>query len=201
MTPRIVDKDAKREEIIRGTIKVVASKGVHNFKMIDIARATGIGKGTLYEYFPSKDDLLIGSFALMISKYEEFTQKAIEPGGEPDEHLRQFFKASLDFCRAEKDLINVITDLMALGIPRKDGKPLVPGVAEGYDLVVEELSAVIRNGIKKGLFRSVDPKIAARAILACLDGLYLQAAMGLIDLDDKSLPRKLSQVFLEGVLK
>jgi len=186
---------------MRGAIRVVASRGGHNLKMIDVARATGVGKGTLYEYFPSKNDLIIGCFELLISRYEAYTKQAIKSDLRPDEHLRQFIKASLDFCKAEKELMEVMMDFLTLGIPRKEGEPLLPGVVVGYEQVINELADVMRRGTAEGLFRPVDPQIAAQSLFALLDGLYFQAAMGLINLEEESLPKKLSQIFLAGVLK
>ncbi|MCP4754546.1 MAG: helix-turn-helix transcriptional regulator [Proteobacteria bacterium] len=46
--PKIVDKAAKKGEILSSAIKVFAEKGVANTKMVDIARRAEIGKGTIY---------------------------------------------------------------------------------------------------------------------------------------------------------
>ena len=59
MTPRIVDREAKRKQILGAAMTVFARKGINDFRMIEIAEAANMGKGTLYEYFPSKDELII----------------------------------------------------------------------------------------------------------------------------------------------
>ncbi len=64
MTPRTTDKKNKRDQILRAALGVFAERGVHDFKMIDIARSLGMGKGTLYEYFPSKEAVITGSLEL-----------------------------------------------------------------------------------------------------------------------------------------
>ena len=47
----------KRELIIHAAIKVFGRTGLEKGKIADIAREAGIGKGTVYEYFRSKDEL------------------------------------------------------------------------------------------------------------------------------------------------
>ncbi len=60
--PKIVDKEAKRKKILEASMRVFAKKGVENTKMKDIAKSAGIGKGTIYEYFNSRDEILQKSF-------------------------------------------------------------------------------------------------------------------------------------------
>ena len=47
--PKIVDKAAKRQEILEAATAVSLGKGYHGAKMADIAGAASMGKGTLYE--------------------------------------------------------------------------------------------------------------------------------------------------------
>ena len=62
MSPKVVDRQKKREKILRAALKVFSDRGMTEFKMIDIATAAGIGKGTIYEYFSSKEDIIAGCF-------------------------------------------------------------------------------------------------------------------------------------------
>ncbi|MEO0374847.1 MAG: TetR/AcrR family transcriptional regulator [Cyanobacteria bacterium P01_A01_bin.17] len=65
--PKIVDKVAKRREILGAAIAVFAQKGYHAAKMADIATRAGMGKGTLYEYFPTKESLPTEIFNLFFA--------------------------------------------------------------------------------------------------------------------------------------
>ena len=55
--PRIVDKKEKAARIGSAAIAVFRKRGYHATRMMDIAEAAGIGKGTLYEYFRNKDEI------------------------------------------------------------------------------------------------------------------------------------------------
>lgn len=51
-------KESRKQEILTAASREFCEKGVEAASMLSIARRAGVGKSTLYEYFPSKDDLL-----------------------------------------------------------------------------------------------------------------------------------------------
>ena len=52
--PRIVDKSRKKVEIMEAALRIFTKKGFSNSTISDIAIESGIGKGTVYEYFNNK---------------------------------------------------------------------------------------------------------------------------------------------------
>ena len=62
MSALIVDKTKKSEEIILAALKVFAEKGLSNSTIKEIAETAGIGKGTIYEYFKDKNEIIHNSF-------------------------------------------------------------------------------------------------------------------------------------------
>ena len=69
--PRIIDKKEKKAKILEASIRVFAKKGLSNTKMADIAEAADVGKGTIYEYFRSKDEILEASFQYFVEGVEK----------------------------------------------------------------------------------------------------------------------------------
>jgi AcrR family transcriptional regulator len=63
--PKIVDHDARREELVEATWRVLARAGMAGATMREIAREAGVSTGLLAHYFGDKEDLL--SFALRLS--------------------------------------------------------------------------------------------------------------------------------------
>lgn len=55
--PKIVDKDEMRTAILDAAMSVFVAKGYHGASISNVAVAAGLGKGTLYLYFDSKDAL------------------------------------------------------------------------------------------------------------------------------------------------
>lgn len=71
--PKIVDHDARREELVEAAWRVIARAGMAGATMREIAREAGVSTGILAHYFADKEDLL--GFALRLSHrriYERF---------------------------------------------------------------------------------------------------------------------------------
>lgn len=55
--PKIVDRDRYRQELLSKCLAVIAAKGYATITMRQIAAGLGVSTGTLYHYFPSKEEL------------------------------------------------------------------------------------------------------------------------------------------------
>ena len=75
----MAEKNQKRKEILASAKALFIEKGFHNTKMNEIAVNAGVGKGTLYEYFNSKQDIFdefcIENVNLMRAGIEEICNK------------------------------------------------------------------------------------------------------------------------------
>ncbi len=47
-----------RDQILEGALKLIAAQGISGFNMREVAKVSGVGLGTLYEYFPSRSSIL-----------------------------------------------------------------------------------------------------------------------------------------------
>ncbi len=65
----------KKEKILRAVLELFLENGTANLKVSEIAAKADVGKGTVYEYFSSKEDMFIGAveygLALMAEMIEE----------------------------------------------------------------------------------------------------------------------------------
>ena len=56
MAPKRVDREEKQQAIVGAAVEVFARRGFTAATIEEIARTAGLGKGTVYQYFHSKDD-------------------------------------------------------------------------------------------------------------------------------------------------
>lgn len=80
MAPRRVDKAARREEILAAAVRVFARKGFAASRIDDVAAEAGIGKGSVYLYFDSREALLDAAFENMTAAAEDILRR---PGPPP----------------------------------------------------------------------------------------------------------------------
>ena len=57
--PRVVDREARRAELVSAAAAVFARRGVANTAVSDIVKAAGVAQGTFYLYFDSKDAAIL----------------------------------------------------------------------------------------------------------------------------------------------
>ena len=62
MAPAHHPRTDKKNRIIEAAVMVFAQKGYASATIADIAARAEIGKGTIYEYFTSKEDLFFAVF-------------------------------------------------------------------------------------------------------------------------------------------
>jgi AcrR family transcriptional regulator len=76
--PIIVDKKRKKRDIALKAKKLLIKNNLNDLTIIQIANEVGIGKGTFYEYFKNKEELLFEVVNLMMEKYNRNLEKNLQ---------------------------------------------------------------------------------------------------------------------------
>lgn len=197
---RTTDKQARRKQIIEGALRVFARTGLSNFKMAEVAEEAGVGKGTLYEYFSSKEELIMGAVGDFMLEFEQFVAAHVEGLASPVEKIEGMIRFSIEYCLENEDRLDALLDFYAVGIPRSGGGPALMDLGPRYQSVIQWVGSLISEGIEQGTLRPVDPEFVASMILAMLDGFFFQAAIGAIKLDPTEVSEKVRGTLLKGLL-
>ena len=73
------EQQRRRKEIFDASVHLFLEKGFNETTLREIAEAAGIGKSTLYDYFKSKDEILVSYFENEIQKItDRYIQKVDE---------------------------------------------------------------------------------------------------------------------------
>ena len=154
--------EARPEEILSAALEVFGEKGFARTRLEDVAQRAGVCKGTLYLYFPSKDDLFR---AMVTAKLEHVLASAEEVvrnwEGNTTELLRRF----------TADYWEVMNQPMYLRLARLVMSELgnFPELARWYYQEVilrlrRVIEAILARGIAAGEFRPVPQRLAARGL-------------------------------------
>ncbi len=94
--------------------------------------------------------------------------------------LWQHYSFSCEFFARPKWRLKLMFDLWSAGVPRERKQPHLFDARKWYTDMCESLGGIINQGIKDGSFKQVDSKFAATVMIATLDGIMFQAALGLV---------------------
>ena len=142
--PKIVNRNEYRQKLLEKSLHLFARKGYNNINMKEIAEEVGVSTGTLYHYFPSKENMLAEMIAWIGYKntedYIEWTR--------PVENIRDRFDMIVDYWRGNGELYESIM-LLAMDMYRnaemKEWKPLYTEFAERYTAGMSERLNISRQ--------------------------------------------------------
>ena len=160
--------------------------------MQEIAESAGIGKSTLYDYFPTKDDILVFTVEDEIIEALEHAQEIANRDIRAEEKLRQIMQMQMGFLEANKQL------LLKLSFESQRLK------AESQERIQEKrhvyqdlIRSIIEGGIRDGEFRKINPLLAAPTLLLLLTSvIYTTRPTG----TPESMLKDAMEIFFGGVL-
>ena len=177
MSPRISDDDraTKRQTILRAAADVFARQGYLRTRVADVATAAGVGKGTVYEYFDSKEELLFGVWELIHAEVDERIDSILVADTSARTRLEHLFELSAEIVERMVEQTGVSMEFWAAcrgGTLEDRYRQTSIEVYRRYRRVIAN---VIRDGQRRGEFRcEVDADALAIMVVSAHDGLGVQ---------------------------
>ena len=138
---RRLRREAQRAGILDAAAATIAEHGFHGMSMRGLARATGRGLASFYNYFPSKEDLL---FSLQTNAFETLTSSmrtALEGVADPVERLYIFVLNHIRYVAEHRSVWRVLVqEASALPAGRRKKVRLLK---EGYFQIARDIVASI----------------------------------------------------------
>lgn len=171
--PKIVDRAARREEILTAATAVFARKGFAASRIEDVAAEAGIAKGAVYLYFDSRDDLLASVFTAFAAEIATMLTSLGE--GSALERLERLVHLVINSAAAQPDRARVLLDLWGV-TPRiddwADGQmSTMTSVYQEYRATVVKL---LREAREDGEVRADVGDHHAVVVVGAIEGCLLQ---------------------------
>ena len=196
--PTRVTKSEKRTRIINAALAVFSRDGFQNAKIEDIARTADIGKGTLYEYFSSKDELFLEVFTTfkesVLSKY----WIVLDDGGDPLSKLKMIAKICGKICADETAEMKFLAQFSIECLSREEGNKLSKLLNEYNEEIDALLSGIIKEGIEKDVLKPLDVEILSKNFADTLFGMYMRYQLSGDKVNLQASSQSLFDIFLKG---
>jgi AcrR family transcriptional regulator len=174
--PKRVDRPAKRQDIGAAAIRVFRQRGYHHTRMADIAEAAHVGKGTLYEYFENKADILHLAFDEYLGAFKTGAVAAMESVDTPAARLLALIRFALGHAGEWEDHCAVYVDYLGTDRSAKDEAPI--WLEDIYGEMRALLRGLLSDGKGAGEIRDdLDPDATAELLLTIFDGIVLHSVL------------------------
>jgi AcrR family transcriptional regulator len=192
MSPKDVDHDARREELLEAVWRVVARDGLEGATLRGMARETGWSVGSLAHYFADKDDILESALRLAYERIAARWERKLA-GLDGRAALRELVLDNLPLDDERELETKFLMNYWSRAIRGGDG---VPRPARRGPLLIDRLAALARAGQGAGEI-SADrmPEDIAELLLGLIDGFSLHAL-----LDPERLTRERQVALIEEEL-
>ncbi|MGB5867100.1 MAG: TetR/AcrR family transcriptional regulator [Arcobacteraceae bacterium] len=145
----IVDKVQKRRDIALSCSELLLEKGIKKLTVAEVAKTAGVSKGSIYDYFDHKEDIVFEVIRSHISEY----QKELEAQITPEHTTKQKVLLLFDFVLNDNERFekhqNIYKEYMSINIAGEN-ENMCSFDNECGEFFTTKLHSIVQEGIDKG---------------------------------------------------
>jgi len=158
--------DRRRHEIFQSSVRLILKQGFANTSMQEIAQAAGVGKSTLYDYFPTKHHVLLFVFLEELEIMQEQAEGIAAQNLPVPEKLSKILEAHLEFLINNKVFFTEIS-MQAMHLEQVGQQSILKKRYVYQDL----LRGILDQGVQENVFRPINTRLVVRSLIATLEAL------------------------------
>ena len=181
----IVDKEQKKKDIALGTKALILHDGINNITISQIAKAANIGKGTVYEYFKNKDEIVFELVEILMQEHNKRKEAKLASQKTTREKVKSFF--SFFYTDEDEELREIYKQFTAIALSSTN-KEMLSFQTECYCLYEKWMQSIIQDGITQNELKP-EAKELIMGIFAFTQGAFI---MSITTTAIKSLQEKIN---------
>lgn len=185
-----------RRKIIDAVMFVAAKEGFDRATTQQISRQAGVSEGIIYHYFKSKEELCLNMVREKAAEFRAHVVDGVSRISSPDKKLERLIDLHADFVTSGGGLFKILFN-------RAGGGPIMFKQALKYGILpyAQIIEGIIKEGINKGIFRPVDPKITALNLIGMMQVALISILLEEVSFTAKEAKENIKKVFFGGILK
>ncbi|HLA96462.1 MAG TPA: TetR/AcrR family transcriptional regulator [Pyrinomonadaceae bacterium] len=189
-----------RDSILDATDRLLANSGYKRMTIDDLAREVGIGKGSIYLHFESKEEIALSHIDRIIERLKKSLFEISESKAKAAVRLRSMIvERVLVRFDSVQHYTQSLNELLAQLRPR-----LLERRKRYFEEEAQIFSRVLREGKEQGHFAIADPLDTARTLLDATNAL-LPYSLSAYELGERQIVEKkansVADLILNGLLK
>ncbi|HHX50733.1 MAG TPA: TetR/AcrR family transcriptional regulator [Clostridia bacterium] len=193
-----LEKKFKRNLIGDAAKKLFAVNLFETVTVEDIAREAEFGKGTLYQYFENKEDILVFVLHRGIGEVcDEIKSRCLEEK-DVTKSIQELIRVYYEFLTIYKNLfISFVRWQIEGSLPSH----MVEMVTKRHQEKIGLMCQVVERGIKEGVLIDVESKLLVQSIERCINGFNLSFITADQDADDQEKRIEfIKEILFKGIL-
>jgi AcrR family transcriptional regulator len=194
-----LDRGAVREEILDAAERLLARFGYRKMTMDDLAQEVGIGKGTLYLYFPSKEEAVLCTVDRIVARVMvRLEALAAEPGacaGRLRQMLVERVLIRFDAVRRYSESMDELLRAVRPGLLARRRRY--------FEMEAAVLARVLVEGRRRGELAVEDPPAVGEALVLATNSL-LPSSLSTAELGERAQierrARRIADLLIHGLL-
>jgi len=182
---RVTKKQIKRERILEAAADLFSRKSYHEVMMEDVAKMISVAKGTVYNYFSSKEELYFSIMSMRMENLLNSLTEKINAENNSIDALKSFtihfymfmMKYQSFFLMYQKESLNSENNLC-------------DELRDIESQIKKLLAGIIQSGIKENIFRKIDDEFAVNSILGSIYGTVYRDIEKKIPEEQKAVERE-----------
>ena len=196
--PKVVDKKEKARMIADTAVKVFRKMGFQKARVEDVAREAGIGKGTFYEYFKNKEDVLRFAFNEYFSVFTAGMVDAMDKAEKSADRLFIMIDFALQHVESWEDHCAVYFDFFGNARTDENERLFLSSIYEQMEGI---LTDIIRQSQDSGEIDSeMVPKAVASILMSLYDGVIMQRIFRENMVDRESINKTAVKILSSGLM-
>ena len=179
--PLRADAQRNRERLLEVAVRAFSQEGP-DVPLDAIAKGAGVGIGTLYRHFPTREALVEAAYRNELARLCD-AAPALLRELPPDVALRTWMDRFVDYMTTKRGMLGALRAVIASG-----GNPF----AESMERMTEAITTLLDAGVAAGTVRS---DIAPGDVLTGLSGVSLAAGQP----DQRDQARRVLDLLMDGV--
>lgn len=187
-----VKTESKRNEILEAASRVFSERDFHDVLIDDVAAAARVGKGTIYRYFDTKEDLYFGAVLHGLDALAGDLDRSLARETSPRRRLERIAREILTYFWT-RGLFTTLARQDDRRFARRQEE-----VARRREVINRLVSETLLEGIERREFRGIDVAVGAELFRG-----MIRAAAGLRrkDIAVEELVQSVVEIFTRGIAK
>jgi len=165
----IVDKEQKRKDIALACKELFFQNGINDLTVSQVAKTAGVGKGTIYEYFKNKEEIVFEIVNILLEENNVKKRKRIDALRNTKDKLKEFYRVFYD--NEDIELRQLYKEFISISLVNPD-KEMVKFHSKCSNIYYEWFEEIIQEGIESGELVENSKKLA-RGLFVIGEGLFI----------------------------